>query len=364
MEFLSVLIFVLLATCNGMAEVYSKQNTQGAVKCPSLNYSIFWNGMPAGKAQLQCHQSDEEVLVHLKGETHAVLDALYRLRITAKSRLLADGAVPLEYQENTREGRKNTKTTTFVFAPEQNIVNVFKNGRLRRTLQVPAGTMDPLGGAYRFLYHFRENGKPNFLRVTDGRRIFEISFTFKGNEAVKTPWGNHDTEVWQASVRVLTGKPHALEKSSIRLWTLTGSPSIVVKMTVALPYGEFSTQLAEPVLPTPPAKISGKFFWGGMAAAPVKILGHTRRGGAPTDLAKILANAFREGPMSPPLRYSGAPSLGADTQVHPYSRKMGETYEITRQRYTAISLFEAHIFVTLMMRTRSALPAKNSQVRS
>ncbi len=258
------------------AEVDSGQKVHGAAPCPSLAYTIFWTGMPAGKAQLQCHQSDQEVVVQLKAETHAVLNAVYPLRIDAKSRLLADGTVPLEYQEYTREGRKNTKTATFVFAPEQNMVNVFKNGRLRRALQVPAGTMDPLGGAYRFLYDFRENGKPNVLRVTDGRRIFEISLTFTGYEAVKTPWGNHDAEVWRASVRVLTGKPHPLEASSIRLWTLTGSPSIVIKMTVGLPYGEFSTQLDEMVRTAyPPCQ--------------EKTLDHPRRGG----------------PMCPPLGHPG-----------------------------------------------------------
>lgn len=174
-----------------------------------------------------------------------MLNTVYPLKLNADSRLRADGAHPLQYQEKTQEGPKKNKTEQLIFAPEQNAVNVFKNGRLRRTLEVPQGTVDPLGAVYRFLSASSDAVRTHAMTVTDGKRVFEVRVTPAGKEPVQTPWGTRTAELWQASLRVIAGKPHALEQSTLHAWTLQGRPAILVKATVRLPYGEFSTQIQE-----------------------------------------------------------------------------------------------------------------------
>lgn len=174
-----------------------------------------------------------------------MLNTMYPIKISADSRLFADGTHPLQYQKKTREGPKKKKTQQLIFAPDHNTVHVFKNGTLRRTLQVPPGTVDPLGAVFRFLSAAEDASRANAMLVTDGKRVFEVRMTSLGQDPVRTPWGKGDAEVWRGSVRVLTGKPHALEQSSLQVWTLHGSPTVLVKATVRLPYGEFSVQIQE-----------------------------------------------------------------------------------------------------------------------
>ncbi|MGQ9669242.1 MAG: DUF3108 domain-containing protein [Desulfosoma sp.] len=234
---------VLFVTCGSPGEGRSPQGT--SAPSHSAAYSILWNGLPAGKAKLQCRRTDHEVLMQLQGETLAVLNTVYPIKISADSRLRADGAHPLQYKEETREGTKKKKTELLIFASDQNTVSVFKNGKLRRILQAPLGTVDPLGAVYRFLSASEDAFRASAMLVTDGKRVFEVRMTSVGREPVRTPWGKRDAEMWQASVRVLAGKPHALEQSSLHAWTLYGNPAVLVKATVRLPYGEFSIQIQE-----------------------------------------------------------------------------------------------------------------------
>uniref|UniRef100_A0A832A283 DUF3108 domain-containing protein n=1 Tax=Desulfacinum infernum TaxID=35837 RepID=A0A832A283_9BACT len=213
--------------------------------CRSLLYSIFWNGMPAGKAVLRCALSDDRAVVTLTGRTEALMDAVYPVTFEAESLLAADSLAARRYREKTREGRAKDKTELLVFgqdkiAGEDKIaVDVFKNGRLRRTLPVPLGTLDPLGALYRFL---GDSGNRNPFLVTDGRRVFEVHMMPGRREEVATPSGRRSVQVWDAAVKVISGKPHVLEKASIRVWTSADDPFTMWKAAVALPYGVFSTQ--------------------------------------------------------------------------------------------------------------------------
>ncbi len=208
----------------------------------TLSYNIFWNGVPAGKATLQVARSGDEARVTLAGRTEALLNAVYPLKINAESRLLAESLAALRYEEKTREGRAKEKTELLVFGGAKGTVDVFKNGRHRRTLNVPAGTVDPLGGVYRFL-ETAQRQRP--LHITDGRRVFEVLLSPARHEEVSTPTGARSAQVWDVAMKVVSGKPHVLEKSSARVWTLEDQPSVLLKAVVTLPYGVFSTQIAD-----------------------------------------------------------------------------------------------------------------------
>lgn len=208
----------------------------------SLSYSIFWNGVPAGKATLRVARSGIETRVTLIGRTDALMDAVYPVKIDAESWLVADPPAPQRYREKTREGRAEEKTELLVFGADKATVDVFKNGRHRRTLHVPPGTMDPLGAVCRFL---EGSEQPHRLHITDGTRVFEVRLIPARGEELSTPMGRQSARVWDVAVTVISGKRHVLERSSVRVWTAAGDPSVLLKAVVTLPYGVFSTQIAE-----------------------------------------------------------------------------------------------------------------------
>lgn len=217
--------------------------------CRSLSYSIFWNGVPAGKADVHCARSEGRTVVTLTGRTEALMDAFYPVTFDAESLLVADGLAAQRYREKTREGRGKEKTELLVFGDVKTAgqegtitVDVFKNGRLRRTLHVPQGTLDPLGAVHRFL-GASENQGPFF--VTDGRRVFEVRTIPGRREELATPLGRRSVQLWNVAVTVVMGKPHVLERAAVQVWTLADNPSAIWKATVALPYGRFSTQMAD-----------------------------------------------------------------------------------------------------------------------
>ncbi|ROQ92365.1 uncharacterized protein DUF3108 [Desulfosoma caldarium] len=236
-----LLSLALFVTCGSPSEAHPPQ--EPSAPCLHATYSISWNGLPVGKAKLKCRRFGQEVLVQLQGRSVAALNAVYPLKLKVDSRLRADGTQPLQYQEKTQEGRKKNKTKQIVFAPEQNAVKVFKNGRLRRTLEVPQGTVDPLGAVYRFLSASFDAMQTRGITVTDGKRVFELHMTPLGEESVQTPWGARTAELWQASARVLAGKPHALEQVTLHAWTLSSRPATLVKATVRFRFGAFSAQI-------------------------------------------------------------------------------------------------------------------------
>ncbi len=198
--------------------------------------------MPAGKVTLRVARAGDEALVMLAGRTESLMDAVYPMKIDAESRLLAESLGALRYWEETRAGRAKPNTELLIFGEKNAGVEVFKNGRHRRTMPVPAGTVDPLGGVYRFLGAAQ---RPSSLSITDGKRVFEVRMIPAGREDVATPAGNQTAEFWDVKVKVVSGKPHVLEKSSARIWTAVDHPTVLLKATVALPYGVISTQIAE-----------------------------------------------------------------------------------------------------------------------
>lgn len=206
-------------------------------------YHILWNGVPAGKACLEFATLGDQHLVLLKGETDVIFKAVYPMKIVAESRLLSEGAVPLQYQEKTQEGRKKEKTERLLFATNGDTVDVFKNGKFRRTLLVSPGTMDPLGGLYRFLGAATRGPASHLMRITDGTRVFEVRMIPAERQTMETPLGTKAAQEWRATIQVISGKPHPLEKSTLRVWTLEDTPAILLKAHVKLPYGEFSTFL-------------------------------------------------------------------------------------------------------------------------
>lgn len=197
--------------------------------------------MPAGKVTLRVARTQGEAVVMLAGRTESLMDAVFPMEIDAESRLVAESLEALRYREKTREGRAKEKTELLIFGENKAGVEVFKNGRHRRTLPVPAGTVDPLGGVFRFL---EVPERLSSLYITDGRRVFEVRMSPAGREDVATPSGNQTAMVWDVVVKVISGKPHVLEKSSARIWTAVDRPVVLLKATVALPYGVFSTRIA------------------------------------------------------------------------------------------------------------------------
>ena len=187
-------------------------------------------------------------MVTLTGRTDALMDAVYPVTFEAESTLVADSLAAKRYREITREGRAKEKTELLLFGQDKTAgedkiaVEVFKNGRLRRTLSVPSETQDPLGAVFRFLRD-SVNRKP--LLVTDGRRVFEVRMIPRGREEVVTSSGRRSVQVCDAAVKVISGKPHVLEKASIRVWMPVKDPFTIWKASVALPYGVFSTQRAD-----------------------------------------------------------------------------------------------------------------------
>jgi len=230
-------LFVLVG---GRDDVQAVGVTGAAVPCPSVSYHILWNGVPAGKAVLQCVRTADRCLVQLEGETHAFLSSVYPMKIKAESRVLADGTASVEYREKIREGRKKEKTELLLFDRDPDKVEVFKNGKFRRTLHVLPETMDPLGGLYRFLGNFQRAPASCLIRVTDGRRVFEVQMKPLEREEIRTPLGTRPAQVWRAEVRVVSGKPHVLEKSPMHVWMSEGTSAVLLKAEATLPYGDFS----------------------------------------------------------------------------------------------------------------------------
>ncbi len=72
------------------------------------------------------------------------------------------------------------------------------------------------------------------MRTIPGRR-----------EELATPLGRRSVQLWNVAVTVVMGKPHVLERAAVQVWTLADNPSAIWKATVALPYGRFSTQMAD-----------------------------------------------------------------------------------------------------------------------
>lgn len=204
-----------------------------------LEYSLYWNGIKAGKASLEKRESGDTVQListvtstPLAGFVYTVDDLVVS---TLKKRPESGGiGLPSAYRIKLQEGRhRRDREYRFDYAEKKILyINHLEKERLEFPLALP--TLDPLAS----IYHVRtlplEVGKSLHVTIFDSKRSYRMEVRVLRREEVDTPAGRFKTIAIQP---VLQSEGFFSRRGEFFLWLTDDDRRIPVQIKTKIKVG-------------------------------------------------------------------------------------------------------------------------------
>lgn len=155
----------------------------------SLSYALYAGGLKVVNVGVTYHIGEKLYDIHANARTTGMWSSLvpWRNMITARGTVDDDGVHPqlARYDDAWRE---KLRTTEFSF--KDNVVSVVAtpphkaDGRTEATLEQRTGAMDPLSAVVNVLAQGGAKGCEGSVPAFDGRRLYKLVFTSKGEEVL------------------------------------------------------------------------------------------------------------------------------------------------------------------------------------
>lgn len=211
-------------------------------RAETILYNISWQSIPAGTATLMFTEQGEKAFIELNARTLPVMDVIYPVRTHVESEMLASSSLPSRYFKRSKEGWGEEKTSEVLFDRDRGVAQVYKNGRLIRTLAVPADTYDPISCLYFYRKIPKSEEKPVQLTLTDGKRISTGVATVLRRETIETPAGSFKTLVVEPKMEGLTGVFQKSPRSRIIVWLTDDERRLPVRLRSEVIVGAFTAE--------------------------------------------------------------------------------------------------------------------------
>lgn len=213
----------------------------------ALNYDIRWGIIRAGSGTLTISENTSgDGVYHIvnTARSNAVIDKFYKVRNRIETFLDVGKSSSVGYRKVQREGSHH-RDVNLVFDHDQNAATLFRNGKERRTIAVPASIHDPLSAIYylRTIPSFDDG--PVVLNVTDGKKNYQVHVRVHGRETVETPLGFFDTVKIEPIVEDLELVFEKKKGGKLYIWLTDDARKIPVKMRSELYFGSIQVVLTQ-----------------------------------------------------------------------------------------------------------------------
>ncbi len=240
-QFVSVFVLLALAAPSSTPAL-----SVGLNRLPGeiLEYRIRWGIIPAGKAALSVVGADDgSIRFRATAESLPALDLIYPVRNFMESTIHPPGITAARYYKKVKEGWGKAREEEVVFDPEAGLARHFKNGKLRREVQVPEGVQDPLSCLYWYRTQDIEQSIPIYLDIADGSKLVRGSVSVLGRERVDTPAGTFDTVIIEPRMEGIGGVFKKSPGARILIWLTDDSWHRPVKLQSEVIIGSFTVEL-------------------------------------------------------------------------------------------------------------------------
>ncbi len=143
------------------------------------SYSVSWNGIPAGSAELELDRNDESYEIRARARTAKGIDLIYKLRYKSETVLDADTLKP-KHSFSVVSANSRKKTTQVEFLPDGEILSTRKNHRGSvKTLKFNPDnfTLDPFSAGFLALSQEWKVGESRQFDLFSGKSRYLIEFS-------------------------------------------------------------------------------------------------------------------------------------------------------------------------------------------
>ncbi|MDX1764224.1 MAG: DUF3108 domain-containing protein [bacterium] len=211
----------------------------------ALNYDIRWGIIRAGSGTLSISESTSgDGVYHIvnTARSNAIIDKFYKVRNRIETFFDVEKSSSVGYRKVQREG-SHRRDVDLVFDHDQSAATLFRNGKKRRTIAVPASIHDPLSAIYylRTVPSFED--RPVVLNVTDGKKNFQVQVVVHGRETVETPLGFFDTIKIEPVVQDMELIFEKKKGGKLYIWLSDDDRKLPVQMQSELYFGSIQVVL-------------------------------------------------------------------------------------------------------------------------
>jgi hypothetical protein len=209
----------------------------------SMEFSIGYLGLPAGKARISVGKREGSILpVFLEARTSGV-GAVVDFRQQLASYLEVSSGLPRSSSMLSVEPRYR-RTVTTRYDREANLATVRTRGRSERVtdIRVPEGALDFVALVFRLRALPLAPGATHAFDVLSGTRLAKVVATVEGRERIETPAGRFPA----VKVRVPTGFDGRFsEKNPTYVWFSDDPRRAIVRLKTEFAIGEAVAELTE-----------------------------------------------------------------------------------------------------------------------
>lgn len=253
---------LILAGAAGAQQVPAGGKAWNPLTLPNrLDYSITWNGIPAGYGRVSVALENIEgsrlFTVEASGRTSKLVDIFWQYRGTARAMFLADGLQPLRFTLDERENGKRKLLWIDYDSRQGNVRGVrFKKGK-RRVVEVEIpGVVDPILAIFRARASEVESTGQVSAVVFTGRRLYDVRLHVDGRQIIEVTAGRY---------RALRLKPQVLKHSrkhpgrkspdrrlkDVTIWVTDDPHHVLLRVESSIFVGQIALELVDvdPQLP-------------------------------------------------------------------------------------------------------------------
>lgn len=210
-----------------------------------FNYDIYWSFLKVGNAQLAFEQisSDDAPKtifeISFSVESNALIQTIYPVQSTVKSRVCIEEMKPLLYTKNQHEGEE-TRALQIQFNWDNNESITTKNNTETNTLSLEPNTLDPLSLILAISNHDFINNDSQFIqKVSDGGSIVSIEANYKNQKVLHTKSGSFESNKIEVATKELKGVFNKSPDSELFLFMSQDNPAVLLKLQSKVVVGSF-----------------------------------------------------------------------------------------------------------------------------
>jgi hypothetical protein len=237
-----LVIVLSFSSWTGMAEPLS---TQPATRSGEfMEFEVFWTKLLAGRINIYNHGVTERAgqlcqKLEAYARTDGAVEAIYESKVRYLGYLRPDSSSWI-YEEWEKDS--DWRLHSWLEFPEgQSIVKRYKKGRLRNQIEVPPGTLDPVGAVNRLLSLSLTPGDHQEVTVSQGKDLYFATADVTRGPVLETLLGVVETLEVTPHI-YFEGKP--VGNRVIKAW-FTVNTHVPVRLSADIEYGSFSANLVK-----------------------------------------------------------------------------------------------------------------------
>ncbi|TAL17485.1 DUF3108 domain-containing protein [bacterium] len=207
-------------------------------------YDVSWSGVAAGTAKLTVKSGESgQIRFNAIAKTNSGVGILYPLNVKYESNINPADFGSTLFTTSGKEGWGDEVERRVEFAGAES--KYYKDGKLKKTLEIPPDVRDPLSMIYYFrLVTLPEEGRTFPFKIADGKSVVDGTLKVLGREKVKTPLGEFKTVKVEPQMKGIKGIFGKSPDAHMYIWFSDDDRRLMVKILSEVSVGSFTALLS------------------------------------------------------------------------------------------------------------------------